>query len=61
MPLAKKDRSLQGSLLALVNDQDVLEEETGLDDKEWCLWIEEGKERERGREDGPVQPEKQNE
>ncbi|KAJ2905594.1 hypothetical protein MKZ38_004888 [Zalerion maritima] len=28
---------LQDSLSALVNDQDVLEVETGLDDKEWCL------------------------
>ena len=39
--------------MALVNDQDVLEEETGLDDKEWYLWIEEGKEERERREQPP--------
>lgn len=36
-PLAKKT-ALGNSLSALVNDQDVLEVETGLDDKEMVPW-----------------------
>ena len=61
MPLAKKDRSLQGSLLALVNGQDVLEEQVLMIRNGASGLKREKRERERGREDGPVQPEKQNE